>query len=373
MKKFVSSISFLCAATAIAAALVSCENRKPVTIGFIGGLTGRTADLGVAGRNGVMLAVERRNAAGGIKGRPVELVVRDDEQNPETARRVVGELVNLKVAAIIGPMTSSMAMAAVPLVNRAQIVMISPTVTTNELTGKDDYFFRVSSPTSENAVKNARYQFARRGYRRAAAIYDLNNKAYTESWLHDFSAEFEAMGGKMTRRLSFQSGSDSAFYLLVRELLLSRPDVIVIIANAVDAAMICQQVRKLNQQTGLDMAEWAATERLLELGGTAVEGAYVDQFFIRDDSSPRFASFLKSYHERFDLEPGFAGVTAYDAANVVLDALVRINSGQPLKETILSGGPFQGVQQSIRFDRFGEAHRKTFVSTIRNGEFITVE
>jgi branched-chain amino acid transport system substrate-binding protein len=121
----------------------------------------------------------------------------------------------------------------------------------------------------------------------------------------------------------------------------------VIIANAVDAAMISQQVRKFDRKTALDLAEWAATERLLELGGTAVEGASVDQFFDRGDNSPRYISFLKSYRERFGLEPGFAGVAAYDAANVSLTALAGNNAGRPLKDVILST---RSYQKNIHFN-----------------------
>jgi branched-chain amino acid transport system substrate-binding protein len=362
-----------CMALVTAVMLSACEDRKPFKIGFVGGLTGRTADLGVAGRNGAMLAVEQRNAEGGIKGRKVELVVRDDGQDPETSRHAVDDLIKQEVAAIIGPMTSSMAIAVVPQINSARVVMISPTVTTNDLTGKDDYFLRVSSPTSENAVMNARYQFTKCGFRKAAAIYDLNNAAYTESWLQDFSADFEKQGGRMVGKHAFRSGSDTVFTGLIGDLLKSRPDVVVIIANAVDAALICQQVRKVDRKVGLDMSEWAATERLLELGGNAVEGAYVDQYFNRDDTSPRYLHFMKSFHDRFGLEPGFAGVAAYDAMNVALDALATGKRGQPLKETLLSSGPFRGIQQPISFDRFGEARRKTYNTTIRNGRFVTVD
>ena len=178
----IHSIVYFLALVCIALLLNGCE-RKPVRIGFVGGISGRVADLGVGGRNGALLAIEERNASGGINGRPIELIIRDDEQNPETARKVTRELVEQNVEAIIGPMTSSMALAIVPIINRARLVTISPTVTTTELSGLDDYFLRVLPDTHTYAPKSAHFHFEKSGLRRAALIYDTGNRSYTESWL----------------------------------------------------------------------------------------------------------------------------------------------------------------------------------------------
>jgi branched-chain amino acid transport system substrate-binding protein len=166
--------------------LLACSPPEPILLGYVGGLSGRVADLGVEGRNGATLAVEIRNRAGGVKGRRVELLAEDDQQDPEVARRAVGTLIDRKVAAIVGPMTSAMAMVAVPLVNQAQLVMVSPTATTNALAGLDDHFFRVLAGTSRYATKSADYHFNRVGLRQVVAVFDLNNKSYTESWLEDY-------------------------------------------------------------------------------------------------------------------------------------------------------------------------------------------
>jgi branched-chain amino acid transport system substrate-binding protein len=75
--------------------MIGCEKKKePIKVGFVGGLTGRLSDLGSGGRNGVMLAVEEINNAGGISGRPVELITKDDKQDPEVAVKVDKELID---------------------------------------------------------------------------------------------------------------------------------------------------------------------------------------------------------------------------------------------------------------------------------------
>jgi branched-chain amino acid transport system substrate-binding protein len=357
----------------LASLLFSCSRKDPIRLGFVGGITGRVADLGVAGRNGTMLAVEERNASGGVNGHLVELLVRDDEQDPATARRVVAELINSNVDAIIGPMTSSMAMATIPLVNSSKTIMVSPTVTTTELTAKDDNFFRVSSNTSEYAAKTARCQFKRFGQRTVAAIYDMGNSSYSESWLNEYRATFTALGGRIVKSATFRSGNDAVFSRMVQDLVAVKPDAILLITNAVDAALICQQIRKLDRDIPIVMAEWASTERFIELAGAASEGVQVSQFLDRNDTSERYRSFLRSYRSRFGQEPGFAGVAAYDAAQVTLEGYARRQPGKSLKETILTTRVFQGVQQAITLDRFGDADRKTFVSIIRNGQYLPLE
>ena len=355
------------------AILLACQKNEPFRIGFVGGLTGKVADLGVAGRNGAQLAVEQRNAAGGVNGRQVELVVGDDEQNPETAKRVVGELINQNIELIIGPMTSSVAMAVMPQISASKSILLSPTVTATDLYGKDDSFLRIAGTTAGYAGKSAHFQYAKLGIRTAAVIYDSNNKAYSESWLDNFRTAFSALGGKIVLVKSFPSGKENVFLPMAKELLAAKADSVLIITNSVDAALICQQFRKLAPGQHIAMAEWASTERFQELAGTAAEGVVVSHFFDRNDTSQRFKDFMTSYRARFNQDPGFAGLAGYDAALVALEAFAIQSKGQSIKETIITKKSFQGVQGPLNIDRFGDSDRKSFVSVIKGSQYITGE
>lgn len=354
-------------------ALSACQKKEPIHIGFVGGLTGKVADLGVAGRNGVQLAVEQRNAAGGINGHPVELVVRDDEQNPETAKRVVGELIKQNLELIIGPMTSSMAMAVIPQINASKSILLSPTVTTTDLSGKDDNFLRVTNTTTSYAVKSARYQFEKLGIRTVAIILDSSNKSYTESWLNDFRTTFSTLGGKVILVKSFPSTSNTVFLPLVKELLAAKAESVVIISNAVDSALICQQIRKHAPGQRIALSEWASTERFMELAGTAAEGVIVSHFLDRNDRSQRFQDFLTAYRTRFNQDPGFAGVAGYDAGLVALETFTLRTKGGSLKDAIIAGKGFSGVQAPLNIDRFGDSDRKSFLSIIKGAQYIAAE
>ncbi|MDG4552405.1 MAG: ABC transporter substrate-binding protein [Candidatus Contendobacter sp.] len=353
--------------------LPGCAPPAPIRIGFVGGTSGRVADLGIAGRDAVLLAVELRNRAGGVAGRKVELLIRDDEQNPEVAQRAVRALIDQGVVAIVGPMTSAMAIAVLPIANEARVLLVSPTVSTDDLTGLDDYFFRVIAPTLDNASRVARYHLSHGATRRLAVAYDLSNKSYTESWLNHFRATYVQGGGEIVKVLGFESGGETTFLQLAEDLLATQADGVLIVANSMDTALLCQQIHKLDRRLPILTSEWAATERLIELGGKAVEGVIVAQNFDRNSTAPRYRAFYQAYRDRFHREPGFGGVNAFDAANVVLDALARRQDRQSLKETLLATPRFEGVQEPILFNEFGDVKRSLRITVVRDGQFVVIE
>jgi len=365
---------FLIAMIVLGILWVSCEAKRPFRIGFIGTLSGRVAYLGLAGRDAVQLAVDQCNARGGIHGRRVELIIQDDQQNEDTVVEAVQALIQAGGEAVIGPMTSNMAMVITPYLNESRIIAVSPTVSTGRLSGKDDYFLRVNPATDETAIHSAEYQLRSEGVRKFLVIYDKGNRAYSESWLNSFKKRFVAGGGQITATVAFGKGEHQSFSEIVHAALVNDFDGILIIANAMDCALICHQIRKSDPDTIITLAGWGATERLIELGGRAVEGVTVVQHFNRDSLDPAYQRFRKHYLERFRQEPGFPGVYAYDAAQIVLTALDNRKKGQRLKVSILSIGEFNGLQGKIIFDAYGDVKRSnTFISVVRNQKFVVVE
>lgn len=354
-------------------ALAGCSREEPVRIGFLGTLTGRHADLGTAGRDGVILAVEEINRRGGINGRQVELVVRDDRGDPATAKQAVRELIDRKVAAVVGPMTSAMALAAVPVVNGSPVVMVSPTVSSNDLTGKDDNFLRVYPPSRSTARHLALHARRGLGLGRVAVVYDLANRAHTEGWYRYFREELERDGGTVVAALTYDSGRPTGFLALSRQVLDARPDGLFLLAGGLDTAMFCQQMRKLGARLPVLASEWSATDELILHGGAAVAGIRFFQNFDRNDLSPRFTGFREAFRSRFHTDPEFGAVYAYDAAQVVFQGLAAAGSPARLKEAVVAIGRFSGLQGEFTVDRYGDAERTPFLMTVENGAFRHVE
>lgn len=352
--------------------LVGCGRQDPLVIGFIGGLTGPNADNGQAGLDAVTLAVEEFNRDGGVEGRLVELIAKDDGQSKEKATQSAQELVKAKVQAIVGPFTSSMAEVIVPIAGKAGIFEVSPTITSMDFYGKDDNLFRINRTTRDNAVDYARFLTAR-GIQQVAVAYDLRNKNFTESWLAEFQTALLKEGGRVDVAVPYTSSSETPFEQVVTDMLKAKPQGLVFISGALDVARLAQHSRRQAPRLPIIASEWAATEQLIDLGGKVIEGLIIVQNYDRDDASDRFRQFSQAYFKRFQRDPGYSSVSAYDAATVVLQALKQRQKGENLKAAALRSGPYPGLQQTIVFDANGDTPRKIFFTEVRNGQYRKIE
>jgi len=350
--------------------LVGCGESEPYTFGFIGGLSGRVSDLGGPARNGVLLAVEETNRTGGINGRRIEVIIKDDKQDPALARKAFHELLEEEADVILGPTTSAMAMAIVDLANQANILLMGITISTNELTGLDDQFLRGLSSTESYAAKLADYLYYQMGLRRFASVYDQKNKSYAKGWSDDFNRRFQENGGKRTAMIGFASGKPTELIGVAERLLEDAPDVIILATNSVDAALLAKLIRSRDPDVFLATSEWAGTERLIELGGRHVENAIVPQYLDRDSQNQAYRDFRTRFLERFNQEPGFPGLIAYNMTRVIIASLHQNPDPRKLKETILTQKVFPGIQGDLQFDPYGELKTKTYITQIRSGKFV---
>jgi branched-chain amino acid transport system substrate-binding protein len=226
-----------------------------------------------------MLATEEINRAGGIGGRPVELIVKDDMSYPETALMVDRQLIEEGVVAIIGHMTSAMSIVAVPMINEQKVHMISPTTTTNQLSRLDDHFFRIQ-PSSKELIQN------------------FSNFAW-----YDFSkSEFEKHGGSLTAE-GFAPGSHLNLPRLVDRILEVRPDGVLLVASPEASASLCSQLRRLSSEVRILSSPWAMSGDFVKDAGIAAEGVVLTDSFDRHSQAVAFADFRKRFKNRFGVDP----------------------------------------------------------------------
>jgi branched-chain amino acid transport system substrate-binding protein len=352
--------------------LGGCSNDEPLQVGLIAGTSGRVADLGVGGRNGMILATEQFNARGGIHGRPIELLIRDDQQDPQRARQHAQELIDKEVAAILGPMTSAMALAIEPMTTQANLVLLGGTVATNQLTGKDDSFFRILAPTKAHASNQARNQL-RQGINHFAIAIDTNNRSYTQDWADDFSFAFQQGGGRVAPYVEFHSSAEAPFSQIAKQLIDTGAQAIALAGNSIDTALLAQQLRLLNPDIRIVACEWAATERLIELGGRGVEGIVVAQYIDRSSQEPDYLNFRQQFIARFGQEPGYTGLIGYNAASALYQAMQQQRDDESLKQALLRISTFEGVQGDTVFDRYGDSTRPAILTEVVNGQFQQVK
>lgn len=356
--------TLLSVAAASCLALPACGRGPSLKLGLLATLAGRGAGLGEEGRNGALLAVESFVS----RGERVSLLVEDDGQDPERAQQALRRLVAAPVDAVIGPFTSTVAEAVLPVAESAGLLLVSPTVTALEFHGRDDMLVRIHRTTRDNAQDYARMLQAR-GLRRAALAYDTGNRRFSLSWLTEFQRAYEAAGGAVVLSRPFEDSADAGTEALVQALLAAQPEVVVLVANAVDSARLGQRLRLSAPGLPLAAAEWAATETLVELAGQSLEGLLLLQPHDRDSQAPAYQAFLPAYRQRFGREPGFAAVAAHDAVTVVVTAAQRRTPGQGLKAAVLAHGPYAGLQQDIAFDAQGDTERRVLFTELHQGRF----
>lgn len=359
-------------ATLVLALTAGCSDPEPIRIGFLGSISGRVNDLGIAGLNGVRLAIDLRNQHGGVDGNKIELVEEDDQLSVEGTSTAFGRLIGKRVAVVIGPMTSLIAMTAAPFADANKVVLVSPTVSTNVLSGRDDYFFRVTPSTSEFAQTSALY-YARIGKKKIQVVYDLSNRAYSESWLEDFSRVFRQHGGEILPPLSYTAGEKIDYRHLVDQAVSRKPDVILIIGTSVETALFSQDIRSANKQVVIGTTEWAATDRLIALGGKNVEGIVIAQIIDHESRLNSYLEFRAEYQKRYGTTPGFAALKGFDAANVAMEAMAQKKKNESLKDALVRIGNFKGAQSTIQLDRYGDAHGNTWLYTVKEGKFVRLE
>jgi branched-chain amino acid transport system substrate-binding protein len=357
-----------------AVCLAGCAGETPVRVGFVAQLSGVQSELGMQERNGVQLAVDEINAAGGSAGRPIELIVQDDLGTPDGAQAADRKLIESGVQAIIGHATSAQTLAGLAVTNPARIVMISPTATTPELSGKADYFFRVGYSLVDRARSLAHWVFQGRHIAQAAIIYDTDNVSYSKPFMEAFSSEYRSLGGRLVGGVEFSALAKPDFASLILPLRASSPEGLLIIASDNDTALIAQRTRLMGWSIQLFGTAWAQTDNLITDGGQAVEGLEIELANTLNNQSPEYLDFAKHYQARFGQTHAFGATAGYEAAQVLAAALRKTGGkAEGLAQALLSIPNFKGLSDTISFDKYGDVKRPIYLGVIRDSRYVEIE
>ena len=348
-------------------------SQDPIFIGFSGPLTGVYSDLGVQGRNGATLAVEEINANGGIANRDLRLLSRDDRSSPEQTRKVDQELIKQGVAAVIGHMTSSQSMAALPAFEKAGVVLLSPTTSTPQLSEKKDMFFRVN--TSSDRIARALGRFAREelGLTRINTVRDTDNQAYTKPYTSHFIQGFKEEEEKVPQECTFSSNRQKEWSGVVDCLHQEPAQGVMIAASARDTAALSGALKQRSWQGPVLCSGWAATQSLLAMGGSATEGIYLAKSGFADKETPTYQRFVRRYRERFGRDPSFPAVQGYHAAKVLARALEETGGkrkGLPGELTRIKD--FSSFHGPLSMNEYGDVTMPVHILRVQKGAFTVV-
>jgi branched-chain amino acid transport system substrate-binding protein len=342
-----------------------------IPIGFYGALTGPTATFALSGRNGVTLAADEINRAGGVLGRPIHVLSEDDRGEASEAASVVSKLITRDhVVALIGEQASSRTLAAAPIAQSYGVPMISPTSTNVEVTKKGEYIFRACyiDPYQGRAV--ARFARETLGAKTAALLVDVRSD-YSVGLADAFREAFRAAGGEIVDEQKYAEG-DSDFSAQLTAIRPKKPDVLFVPGYYTDAGLIARQARSLGLESALLGADGWDSPKLTEIGGAAVEGAYLSNHYSVDDPAPAVRRFVDAYRARFGAPPDSIAATSYDAMRMLADAITRAGSteGKRVRDALAATKDFAGVTGTITMDADRNPVKAIVILKVQGGKFV---
>jgi branched-chain amino acid transport system substrate-binding protein len=266
-------LSFLafCAVLAVAGSAFAQETIK---IGEFGSLTGDNASFGTSQNNGVQMAVEEINAAGGVLGKKIDLTVEDNMTKQGETTTIARKLISQDhVVAIIGEVASSKTLEAAPIAQAAKIPLIATAATNPKVTQTGDYVFRVCFTDDFQAVVIARFVLEKLKQKNIAFMTDV--KQDYSVGLTKIAKDYLAKnGGNIVKEQSYSSG-DKDFRAQLTDLKSANPDVIIITGYYPEASLIAKQARQFGIKATLVGGDGWDGSSLIPVGGKAIEGALI--------------------------------------------------------------------------------------------------
>jgi len=331
-------------------------------------MTGSEATFGQSTDNGIRLAIKEVNAAGGVKGKTIELKTYDDQGKSQEAGTAVTRLITSdKVVAVLGEVASSLSLAGGRVAQQYGVPMISPSSTNPTVTQIGDMVFRVCFLDPFQGWVAAKFSREHLKAQKAAILYD-QGQAYSKGLMDAFDKAFKEMGGTVTTVQAY-NGGDQDFSAQLTTIRQTAPDVIFVPGYYTDAGNISIQVRKLGLTAPLLGGDGWDSVKLAEIGGSSIEGSYFTNHYSHQNPAPEVQNFVAKYKTDYGQIPDGLAALGYDAARLLFDAMNRAPSlaGKDLAAAIAATKDFAGVTGKITIDAERNAKKAAVVLEMKNG------
>ncbi len=354
---------------------MASDNTGAIKVGVYADLSGQTSSFGQSTRNGIEMAADEINKAGGINGRQIQLIIEDDQGLPAQAATVVTKLISQdKVHAVLGEVASTNSLAAAPKAQEAKVPMITPSSTNPKVTQVGDYIFRVCFIDPFQGEVMAKFAANTLKAKTAAILLDVNSD-YSRGLGQFFEENFIKLGGKVIQTQSYTQ-TDQDFSGQLTAIRSMNPDVIFLPGYYGQVGVISKQAKQLGIKAPLLGGDGWDAPQLWQLGGEALNGSYMANHYSIDDPSPVVKKFVADYKTRYsNTAPDAIAALAYDAMRVLGDALRRAGTtdGPKLRDAIAQTSSFQGVTGNISINAERNAVKPAVVFLLENGKFIYKE
>jgi len=310
-------------AALVAAGAIGSAAAADIKIGAAEALSGPAGQYGQSIRNGLQLAVDEINAAGGVKGNKLVLQIEDEQGKKEQAIDVFKKLIfQDKVLMLFGPTLSNSAQAADPIAQGAKVVVFGTSNTADGITSIGDYVFRNSVTEADVLPETLRVALKHTGAKKVAVLYG-NDDVFTKSGYDAFKKALETLKVPVTTTETFAKG-DVDFKAQLTKIKASGADAVVLSALIAEGAPIMVQARQLGLDVPFIGGNGMNSVKIFDLAKEKSDNLWVGSPWALGSQTKENQHFVVAYTQKYKSAPDQFGAQAYDAVAIVAAALGKI-------------------------------------------------
>lgn len=355
----------------------SSKEKDTINIGMDMELSGPVSAYGIVQKNAVELAVEEINADGGILGKQVKLIAKDNKSESSEAASVASNLTtNDDVIALIGPATSGAVKAALPNATKAKVPLITPSGTDDGITvvnGKvQDYAFRTCFQDSSQGVILAKYATDNLDAQKVVVLADKSSdyaKGLTKSFKNTYKGDIVAE--------EYFTAGDTDFQAILTKIKKEDFDVIYLPAYYTEAGLIIKQAREMGIDAPIIGADGFGDSKMVETAGknNVTNVYYTGHFSEKAPATDKVVPFVNAYKEKYGEDPNAFAALAYDSMYMIKAALEEGNeaSTEALTKSLASLKDFEGVTGKISIDKNHNPEKTLVVLGLTDGKETSAE
>ena len=356
-KQILVVVAVLVALVAIAG--IYLATRAPsgaVRIGAVFPLTGDVASYGRAAQRGIDLGVAEINEAGGVAGRPIEVIYEDDESEPGTSINAMRKLISVDgVDVVLGSAASSVTLALCPLAEENEVVLITPISSSPELVAEcGSHFFRVC-PSDVMQARLMADWLHEENLSRAALIY-VNN-SWGQGLREEFRSAFAAHGGTVVAQEACNEG-DRDLRTQISKVMEENPEAVYAITYGREGGALLRQARELGLSAPIFGADVWGSPELRETAGDATAGVRI--IAPSTFSGSQYEDFARRFRERNGEDPDVYAAYAYDMIHIIAHAIEEADTRGISIRDALARTEYEGITGTTRFDEHGDVVGKGF-------------
>ena len=379
-KRFKGAMTLIALTLAASLALTGCGSsqspaakKDPLKFGVIGSYTGPNAKPGQSMKQGVTLAVEEINKAGGVKGRMLEPLFEDDASVPAQSVSATEKLISKdEVAFLIGTFNSATTLADMKVIERDKVPMLVPIAVAIEITESGNkWVFRNAATNPMQAEQLMNYVYNSTKGRKFAVVHE--NTDYGKGLATAVKNYVGAKGGEVAME-SYSIG-DTDFYAQLTKIKNNQPDGIIIAGNLSEGSQITRQVKELGITSQLYGFGGLSSFDYNKIASGSNEGLICASYFENASPNPLAQQFIKAYKEKYNVDPDMFAAAIYEAVYIAKASVEKMGDTKDiaafrtaLRDELAKIKDLPGVQGPTTFDAKGQADKQVMIVQWTGGQ-----